>query len=50
MSNKFKEIHINNGTYCFFGGITNIKNLDPNKVKKNEKPYKNILIHYMGHE
>ena len=26
-----------------------IKNLDPNKVKVDEKPYKKILIYYFGH-
>ena len=26
-----------------------IKNLDPNKIKIDEKPYKNILIYYIGY-
>ena len=27
--------------------MISIKNLDPNKVKIDEKPYKNILIYYI---
>ena len=37
MSNKLKEIDINNCTYYFFDDMINIKNLDPNKIKTNEK-------------
>ena len=29
--------------------MINIQNLDPNKIKANEKSYKNILIHHIGH-
>ena len=42
MSNKFKEIYIKNRMYYFFENIINIKNLDPNKIKINEKSHKNI--------
>ena len=31
--------------YYFFDDMTNIKNLDPNKMKVDEKSYKNVLIY-----
>ena len=37
------EIDVKNRTYYFFDDMINIKNLDPNKIKANEKSYKNIL-------
>ena len=49
MSNKVKDISINNHTYYFFDDITNIKNFDSNNIKKDKKPYKNILIYYVGY-
>ena len=42
MSNKFKETDIKNRAYYFFDDIINIKNLDPNKTKRDEKSYKNV--------
>ena len=45
MNNKFKDIK--NRTYYFFDDLTNIKNLDPNKIKIDEKSYQNILIYYI---
>ena len=50
MSNKLKEIDIKNCTYYFFDDVINIRNLDPNKTKIDEKSYKNILIEYIGYE
>ena len=47
MRNKFQEIEIKNHTYYFFDDIINMKNLDPNKIKIDEKSYKNILIYYI---
>ena len=47
MSNKFKEIDIKNRTFCFFDNTIIIKNLNPNKIKIDEKSYKNILIYYI---
>ena len=44
MSNKFKDIDIKKHTYHFFNDIINLKNLDPNKIKIDEKSYENILI------
>ena len=29
--------------------MINIKKLDPNKIRIGEKPYKNILIYYIGY-
>ena len=49
MSNKLKDKEIKNPTYYFFNDMINIKNLDPNKIKIDEKSYKNILIHYTGY-
>ena len=47
MSNKFKDIDIKNPVYYFFDDMINIKILDPNKTKTDEKSYKNILIYYI---
>ena len=44
MSNKFKEIDTKNHIYYFFEDIINIKNVNPNKIKINEKSHKNIVI------
>ena len=46
--NSLTEISIKNDTHYFFDDIINIKNIDPNKIKANEKSYKNILIYYIG--
>ena len=35
---------------CYFSdNIINIKDFDPNNIKINEKPYKNISIDYIGY-
>ena len=47
MSNKIKETDLKNRTYYFFDDMINIKNLDINKIKIDEKSYKNILIYYV---
>ena len=44
MSGKFKDIYIKNRTYYFFDDMINIKNLDLNKTKIDEKSYKNHFI------
>ena len=49
MSNKIKDIDIKNPTYYFIDDIMNIKNFDPNNIKKEEKSYKSILIYYIGY-
>ena len=48
MSNKVKHINIKNHTYYFFDDIINIKYFDPNNIKIDEKPYKNIVIYYVA--
>ena len=47
MSNKVKDIDIKNRTYYFFNDIIYIRNVDPDKIKKDEKSYKSILIYYI---
>ena len=49
MSNKFKEIYIKNRTYYFHADMISIKNFDPNKIKIEQKSYKNILLYYIGY-
>ena len=44
-----EDINIKNHIYYFFDDIINIKDFDPNNIKIDEKPYKNILIYYNGH-
>ena len=46
-NSKFKDVHTKNQTYYFFDDIINLKNFDPNKIKIDEKSYKNILIYYI---
>ena len=42
-----KETNIKNRRYYFFLGLIDIKNLDQNKVKIDEKTYKNIFIDHI---
>ena len=49
MSNKVKDIDIKNQKYYFFNDIISIKHFDWDKTKLTEKPYKNILIYYIGY-
>ena len=49
MSNKFKDIDIKNHPYYFFGDMINVKNVDLNKIKIDEKLYTNILIYFIGY-
>ena len=49
MSNKVKYIGINYRTYYFFDDDINIKFFDSDNIKIGEKPYKNILIYYIGY-
>ena len=48
MNNQLKEIDIKNCTYYFFDNMVNIKNIDPNEIKIDEKSCKNILMYYVG--
>ena len=45
MNNKSRDIDIKNHTYYFFDFL----NFDPNKIKIDEKSYKNILIYDIGY-
>ena len=49
MSNKVKDININNHTYYFFDALINIKHFDQNNTKTDEKSYENILTYYIGY-
>ena len=49
MSYKIKGIDIKSHTYYFFDAIINIKNVDPNNIKTDEKSLKNIRIYYIGY-
>ena len=46
MSNKFKDKNIKNHTYYFSDDMIKMKSLDLNKIKIDEKSYKDILIYY----
>ena len=47
MSNKFKDISLENHTYYFFNDMINIKNFDSNNIKIDEKSCKDILVYYI---
>ena len=47
MSYRLKEIDIKNCTNYFFNDMLNIKILNPNKIRVDEKSVKNILIYYI---
>ena len=47
MSNKVKDVSIENHRYYFFEDIINTKIFDPNNIKINEKSSKNIVIYYI---
>ena len=49
MRNKLKDVDIKNRTYYFFDDIIKTKESDPNNIKIDEKPYKNILNYYIGY-
>ena len=46
---NIKQINIKNRTYYFFNDIINIKDLYPDLLKIDKKPYKNIGIYYIGY-
>ena len=48
MRKKKKDIVIESHTY-FFNDIINVTYFDPNKIKIDEKSYKDILIYYIGY-
>ena len=48
MGSKLGNIDIKNSRNYFFDDMINIKSIDLNKTKIDEKSYKNILIYYIG--
>ena len=48
MNNKVKDINIKKQTCYLSDDIINIKNLDSNDIKTDEKSHKSILIYYIG--
>ena len=48
--NIVKGIDIKNRASYFFGDIIHIKSFDRNKIKIDQKSYKNILTYYIIHE
>ena len=49
MSNTFKAIDTKIHTYYLFDDFLNVKNFDSDKIKTDEKSYKNISIYYIGY-
>ena len=49
MSDKIKNIDIENRIYHFFNDMVNIENFDRNNIKLDQKTYKNISIYYIGY-
>ena len=49
MKTSVKDINIKNHTYYLFDDIINIKDFDPNIIKRDEKLHKNIFIYYIGY-
>ena len=49
ISNKVKDINTKNRTNYFFNDIIHIESFDPNNMKIDEKPHKNILVCYIGY-
>ena len=44
-----KELNIRNQTYYFFDDMIKIKNFQPNLLKIDKKPYKDVNIYYIGY-
>ena len=44
MSNKVKDLDINNRTYYVFNDNINIKMFDPNNIKVDKKFYKTFML------
>ena len=44
--NSVKGINFKNRKHYYFDDIINIKTIDPNKIKIEEKSYKNIFIQH----
>ena len=46
---NIKEINTKNQTYYFSNDRISIEDFDPNLLKIDKKPYKNINIYYIGY-
>ena len=44
-----KQMNIKNRTYYFYDDMINIKDFDPNMLKLDKKPSKDIAIYYIGY-
>ena len=44
-----KEANVKNRTCYFFDDIINVESLNSNKIKIDEKSYKNILLCHIGY-
>ena len=45
--NSLNKVNVKNHTYCFFHDMFNVKNLDQDKIKIDEKLCKNIFIYHI---
>ena len=46
---EVKEMNIKNETYYFFDDMIDIRNFQPNLLKIDKRPYKDVDIYYMGY-
>ena len=46
---KTKELNTKNQTYCFYNDLINMKIFQPNLLKIDKKPYKDVDIYYVGY-
>ena len=46
---EVKEMNIKDRTYYFFDDMVDIRNFQPNLLKIDKKPYKDIDIYYIGY-
>ena len=44
-----KQINIKNRTYYFYNDLIKLFDFDPNMLKLNKKPFKDINIYYIGY-
>ena len=45
---EVKELNIKNQTYYFFNDMIDIRNFQPNLLKIDKQPYKDVDIYYIG--
>ena len=48
--NSLKETNVQNRSHCSFDDMINIRNLDLNKIKVDEKLYRTIFTYYISYE